>query len=464
VLPPGPVGPGTAAARPVGPRGLYDHSGAARLRRHAHVPFQKVGPSRIPDFHLPFETTHSPHLDAARRGLSGWAAEVGITREGIWDESDLIAYDLPLCAAGIRPEATPEELDTSSMWLTWGTYADDYFPAVFGHRRDLAAAKLQHERFRLFMPIEFGGADRADESAGGAGRATTAWSGGFTPFAGPAVGTAEVPAVPANAMERALADVWLRTAAPMTDEARRELRTAVEEMTASWLWELHNQAQHRVPDPVDYIEMRRHTFGSHLTMLLARLGQGRRIRPEVHRSAPLQNLEHAAADFAALLNDVFSYQKEIEYEGEVHNCLLVVQNFFNCDYPTALAMVNDLMTARMRQFEHVVAHELPVLYEDHALPADERAAIEGYVRELQHWMAAIRIWHRDCHRYGAEDLRHRIRPRPPARVPGAARGLAGTSGTPGTPGTPGVPGRYGTGLPSGVGMAAACIPLPGLSS
>ena len=44
--------------------------------------------------------------------------------------------------------------------------------------------------------------------------------------------------------------------------SRRQFRTAVEDMTSSWLWELANQAQHRVPDPVDYIEMRRHTFGS----------------------------------------------------------------------------------------------------------------------------------------------------------------------------------------------------------
>ena len=105
-------------------------------------------------------------------------------------------------------------------------------------------------------------------------------------------------------------------------------------------------AQNRIPDPVDYLEMRRATFGSDLTMSLCRLGHGRRLPPEVYRSGPVRSLENAAIDYACLINDVFSYQKEIEYEGEVHNAILVVQNFFGCDYPTALGIVHDLMTQR----------------------------------------------------------------------------------------------------------------------
>jgi hypothetical protein len=45
-------------------------------------------------------------------------------------------------------------------------------------------------------------------------------------------------------------------------------RRAITDMTASWIWELGNQAQNRIPDPIDYIEMRRKTFGSDLTMSL----------------------------------------------------------------------------------------------------------------------------------------------------------------------------------------------------
>ena len=40
----------------------------------------------------------------------------------------------------------------------------------------------------------------------------------------------------------------------------------------------------------------------------------------------------------------------------IHNILLVVQNFFDCDYPTALKIVADLMSSRLAQFQHAMEH------------------------------------------------------------------------------------------------------------
>ncbi|MET8680179.1 family 2 encapsulin nanocompartment cargo protein terpene cyclase [Streptomyces sp. NPDC004647] len=377
-------GLGTSAADIKQAAGLI---GAGRVRSFTHIPYQRVGPSQLPDFFMPFTTTLSPHLAASRRNVVEWAARMGMLEpqpgipcSGIWDERKVEDFDFPLCAAGIHPDASLEELDLTSGWLTWGTYGDDYFPVVFGRTRDMAGAKLCNERLSAFMPVD-----------------------------------SAVTPVPANALERGLGDLWSRTAGPMTSNARRQFRTAIENMTSSWLWELANQAQNRIPDPVDYIEMRRMTFGSDLTMSLCRLAHGREVPPEIYRSGPLRSLENAASDYACLMNDVFSYQKEVEFEGEVHNGVLVVQNFFDCDYPTALAIVNDLMTSRMRQFQHVAANELPVLYDDFDLGQDARRILDGYVRELQNWLSGILIWHQGCHRYAEADLR---------RSAGAERGAA----------------------------------------
>ncbi|MDN0197294.1 germacradienol/geosmin synthase Cyc2 [Streptomyces sp. S.PNR 29] len=371
-------------------RALLADAGAERLRAYTHVPFQKVGPSRLPDFPMPFELSLNPDLDGARRRLVPWAHRMGILSEGVWDEDKLAAFDLPLCSAGLDPDATPDTLDLSAHWLTWGTYADDYYPLVFGHRRDLAAAKLCTERLSACMPLD--------------GEALPA---------------------PVNAMERGLIDLWTRTTPEMTPEARRGLKDAVNTMTESWLWELSNQLQNRVPDPVDYLEMRRETFGAALTVNLCRMGHGPAVPPEVYRSGPVRSLENAAIDYACLLNDVFSYQKEIEYEGEIHNAILVVQNFFGCDYPAALGVVHDLMTQRMQQFEHVAAHELPVLYDDFQLSEEARAAMRGYVTDLQHYVAGILNWHRNVLRYKPEYLARRshgfLPDRPPAvPLPGRA--------------------------------------------
>ncbi|MER8068249.1 family 2 encapsulin nanocompartment cargo protein terpene cyclase [Streptomyces sp. NPDC094034] len=368
-----PVGLGTAAADIAKTIGV---GAPARARRHGHIPFQRVGPSVLPEFRMPFGLSLSPHLNHSREHTVEWAERMGILRaqpgipgSDVWDERRLRRIDLPLCAAGIQPDATAEELDLTSDWLTWGTYGDDYYPVVYGSARDMAGAKACNDRLARFMPVE--------------GMAMP---------------------VPLTGLERGLADLWIRTAGLMDLDARRAFRKSVVDMTDSWLWELANQAQNRIPDPVDYIEMRRRTFGSDMTMSLSRLSHGRVVPPAIYRSGPMRSMENAAQDYATLLNDVFSYQKEIEFEGETHNGVLVVQNFFDCDYPTALAIIDDLMNSRMSQFQHAVAHELPVLCDDFALDADARRALDGYVRELENWLSGILNWHHGCKRYKEAEL------------------------------------------------------------
>ncbi|MFJ5772808.1 germacradienol/geosmin synthase Cyc2 [Streptomyces sp. NPDC093094] len=371
-----------------GIRALLASAGAERLRAHLHTPFRKVGPSVVPDIRMPFALRLNPGLDEARRSLVAWSHSTGILTEGVWDEDKLGSCDLALCSAGLDPDGSQEALDLSAHWLAWGTYGDDYYPLVFGHRRDLAAARLTTARLSACMPLD-----------------------------------GEDPLPPVSAMEHGLTDLWARTTAGMDQEARRSLKASVDVMTESWLWELANQIHHRVPDPVDYLEMRRATFGSDLTLSLCRMGHVPDVRPEVRRSGPVRSLENAAIDFACLLNDVFSYQKEIEYEGEVHNAVLVVQNFFGCDYPTGLGVVADLMNQRMEQFEHVAAVELPLLYDDFELSAEDRAAMAGYVTALQNWMSGILNWHRSVPRYRADYLARRTHGFLPDHPPAPALSL-----------------------------------------
>ncbi|RKT16945.1 germacradienol/geosmin synthase [Streptomyces sp. 1114.5] len=418
---------GKAAKRGAGPT-------ERRVRSHAHVPFQAVGPSRLPEFRLPFKLTLSPHLDGARERVVEWAGRMGLLEadpalpgSGIWDAESMRDYDLALCAAGLHPDATADQLDLDSAWLAWGTWADDYYPAAFGRTRDLAGAKHANERLSLFMPVDGSPAPE-----------------------------------PANALERGLADLWERTAGPMTVEARARFRTSVESMMASWVWELANRIQHRIPDPVDYLEMRRVTFGSDLTAGLCRLGHGQTVPEDVYRHGSMRALENSAADYATMMNDLFSYQKEVEYEGELHNVVLVVQNFFGCDYPAAVRIVDDLMHSRLGQFQHVAAKELPVMYEDFGLDSAARELLGGYVKELENWLAGILSWHEGCRRYGEEDLRRNFGVERDLAAAVAAR-RAGAQGVPAAgptgPATargPAVP--FG---PTGLGTASLRPPVSG---
>ncbi|MGW7462868.1 terpene synthase family protein [Streptomyces sp. NPDC054797] len=374
-----------------------------RRRSFTHVPFEYTGPSVIPDIYMPHQLSLSPHLAHAREESVAWARRMGLLDpqpgdpgSAIWTEERLRGFDFAVCSAGIDPDATPEALALNASWLTWGTYGDDYYPVVFAQGRNLPAAKATTARLIAMIPV-----DHAEQ------------------------------AEPVTAMERSLGDLWVRTSAPMTTAQRTEFRATLVDMLESWLWEVDNQIQNRIPDPVDYAEMRRRTFGSYLTMYLCRLQhQGRGIPEEIYASGTIRSLENAVADAASLINDIYSYQKEVEVEGEVHNYILVTRNFFGIGYREALSICHALMTQRTEEFEHIVATQLPLLYDDWKLSAEARTALDAYVDELKDWHAGILNWHQRIRRYRAEDL-HRI------------------------------PGALSTGVwDSGFGMSAARISLP----
>jgi germacradienol/geosmin synthase len=350
---------------------LFGRPAEARMRSLTQVPGQRVGPSLLPEFDPPFPLRLSPHLDHARTASVAWAHRMGMLHD-IWDEQRLVGYDFALCSAGLDPDATPEELELSAEWLTWGTYGDDFYPLLYGRSRNLASAKAATARLSACLRTDDPSAATAPEAAG--------------------------------PLERGLIDLWARTAGPMTPSAREAFRQAVDEMLESWLWELHNQGQHRVPDPVDYLEMRRLTFGSGLTMSLSRLRHAGALSAELCGSGPVRSLECAAADYACLLNDLFSYQKEIEYEGELHNGVLVIGTFFGCDYPAAMRITDHLMRSRLDQYLHIKEHELPVLCADLELSEAERSGLDEYLGELEDWIAGILNWHRGTRRYADADL------------------------------------------------------------
>ncbi len=445
----GPVGLGTAGARLLSgsPRSL----GLTRFRANTHRPFAPVGPTKLPPFYMPYVARVNPHIDRSRRHCLDWARAMGMLESvpghpgaGIWDEDQLRGFDFAACAARLHPDASGPELDVSSAWLTWGTYGDDFFPQVYGSTRDLAGAKTFTARMPLFMPIDCGA----------------------TP-------------PPVNPAEAGLAELWHRTASPMSIDGRVSFRDGVKTMTDSWLWELQNQIQHRIPDPVDYIEMRRMTFGSDLTMNLARITQAGTLPADLFLTRSLVELENAAQDYACLLNDVFSYQKEIQFEGELHNCVLIVESFLGIDRAPAVDVVNDLMTTRVKQFEHIIATELPIVADDFGLDDEDRATLAAWVESLQDWMAGILDWHHLTRRYDEAALRRlnapgtllaggqpralaaSPRPSPTGSFPAGPTGLgtAGVrvpTGARPEPALPGAPSPV-LGGPVGIGTATARI-------
>ncbi|MFI9363092.1 germacradienol/geosmin synthase [Kitasatospora sp. NPDC053057] len=359
---------------------LLAATGARRLRNFGFVPHRRTGPSLVPELRLPGAVRVSPHLDEARRASLEWADRMGMLapqpRAGdrpVWSERTLTRSDFGELAACIFPDLTAEQLAVAVTFITWGCYGDDYFDAAYGRQRDLAGAKLAVTRL-----LELTAPDRA------------------------------APVVPADALERGLADLWSRFADHLAPAARDTVRAVLADLLEGWVTEIANLAHHRIPDPVDFLDLRRQTVGGEFFIALPGLlgGDARpQLPPGVRESGTVRALEGAATDHTALVNDLFSYQREIEFEGDFHNSPLVVESFFDCAYPEAVRIVADLAEARLDEFEHLVEAELPVLCEDLRLGEGARQAIADHVHHLRAFMAGNLHWHGRTGRFEEAELR-----------------------------------------------------------
>ncbi|MBV9445004.1 MAG: germacradienol/geosmin synthase [Streptosporangiaceae bacterium] len=365
-----PAGLGTSAARLVTE---LVTSAAGHLSRRIIAPAESAAQESLiepSEFHMPFAARLNPHADAARAHAERWARRTGLLGPGgAWTQMRFDAMEIGLCAALTHPDATAAELDLITKWYVWMFAIDDYITDIFKKRADYVGAKLFVARLRAFMPMDGG----------------------------------TVPA-PASPVERSLAEVWARTAPGWPPTFRRRLRDAVCEFADTNLWELAASVQNRIPDPVDYIEMRRKSAGMALAAVFVWYTSGQALSPELLEHRTMRDLLAAFTDNLAFRNDLVSYRKEIELEGEVCNGVLAVQHFLDCGLPAAASVVADLMDTRLRSFQRIVTEQIAGLIAEFALDEAGRRQVLGYVTRLQDWLAGDLAWCRETRRYIVPDV------------------------------------------------------------
>ncbi|NRQ37429.1 hypothetical protein HII36_37190 [Nonomuraea sp. NN258] len=170
---------------------------------------------------------------------------MGITGpDGIWSEEYAEACDLGLLTALDNPDVTLEQLVRATEWDTW-TFRRLHRARLRQTRRPRRLEGLA-ARQRALMPL--------------AGASTT---------------------VPVNGVERAPATLWARTAPTLTLQLRRRMRELCAAFAERHQWEVANAVHRRIPDPVDFLEMRRETAAGDLTAILLLASSGHDLPPEV---------------------------------------------------------------------------------------------------------------------------------------------------------------------------------------
>ena len=105
--------------------------------------------------------------------------------------------------------------------------------------------------------------------------------------------------------------------------------------------------------------MRRKVGGAPWSAGLVEYAVGAEVPAAIAAARPMHVLKDAFADAVHLRNDIFSYQRETEDEGELNNGVLVAERFLGYSTQEAADLINDLLTSRLQQFEDTALTELP---------------------------------------------------------------------------------------------------------
>ncbi|WP_370539390.1 hypothetical protein [Anabaena sp. FACHB-1250] len=329
-------------------------------------------PFKLPAFYMPWPARLNPNLEAARVHSKAWAYEMGILGskeesqgEPIWDERKFDAHDYALLCSYTHPDTPSTELNLVTDWYVWVFFFDDHFLEIYKRSQDLIGAKEYLDRLPAFMPI---------------------YPQDNLPF-------------PTNPVERGLADLWSRTAFTKSVEWRQRFFESTKNLLDESMWELANINQNRIANPIEYIEMRRKVGGAPWSADLVEHAAFVEVPAKIAATRPMRVLKDTFADGVHLRNDLFSYQREVEEEGENSNCVLVVERFLNVSTQEAANLTNELLNSRLYQFDNTAVTELPSLFEEYGVDPVERVNVLLYIKGLQDWQSGGHEWHMRSSRY-----------------------------------------------------------------
>ncbi|GAA2795334.1 polyprenyl synthetase family protein [Crossiella cryophila] len=328
---------------------------------------------QLPEFRLSRAARLNPQLETARAHTDAWAIRLGLVDEDPavmpWSRAQLAANDLGLLCAHKFPDTPTEALTTVSDWYTWLFHLDDYLVEKFGRTGDLAGAKAYLARLPEFLPTDPG--RPAPE--------------------------------PANPTERALADLWSRTAPAMSPAWRARIHGALAELLTGHLQELRQTAATHTANPLEYLAAKRMTNGGRVADHLTEFAKAAELPAAVADGPTLRSLLDAVTDGALLLNDIYSYDREAGDPGETGNMVLLLEKLLGCGPQQAAEACNDMITARVRQFEHIAEVEIPEMCQAHQLSAAQRATVLEHVDSLRDWLPGWQAWHQRAARYQPAD-------------------------------------------------------------
>ncbi|WP_030303067.1 terpene synthase family protein [Streptomyces katrae] len=357
---------------------------------------------KLPLLRMPYPVRVNPYLPALREEAETWAREMSMLdgdeapspHRAIWTLSQFHAMAVDQLTAWALPDASLADLRLNHRFNLWALAWDDYFASAFKRTGDLTGAQAFTARLHAFLPTEPG---------------------------------ARLPA-PANAVERGMADLQQRLFPPRMAHWRQGLNRALARYIDAGVQELANSRAGRVPDLIEYAQFRRESFAAYTAPYSVELSTGARIPEQIRHSRVFRALLDAFMDYMGMANDIASYQREIHDEHDVNNLVIVLQTSLRSTVQEAMQAAADLVTARLRHFEHLTRSELPPVVRRARLNHGERIDLEAWLRGASSFLSGLHAWYTRAPRYAPAHGPFKEQRTPTAVAPAGERYVSASSG------------------------------------
>lgn len=312
----------------------------------------------IVDFPIPYPSKFNPEADAVRRGVQAWLADSGIfdTTHRVPALENVDSWQVASCAARVWPEASGDDLLLAAKFLIWYLLHDDAFDGPVGH--DPARARALCQDFVAVVE----GTSRADGSG----------------------------------LLRAFRQLWASATEGMSDEWVRRSRANWVDFLTSYADEATSRSNRTPPASLEeYLALRRRSVGMETCFDLTERLYHCELAPELARDRRLITMRRLAGEVVALVNDVFSVEKE-EALGDHLNAVLVIERTRGRTREQAVAQAREEVG---RLTVELAGLEARLLVEHGVAPVSEALALRRFTTNLWDWSRGSVDWHIETSRY-----------------------------------------------------------------
>ncbi|MFI0743399.1 hypothetical protein ACH4PU_35825 [Streptomyces sp. NPDC021100] len=202
---------------------------------------------------------------------------------------------------------------------------------------------------------------------------------------------------PVTPLGRALADVWFRSTASMSESFRQRNLGNWHDFLNGLVSETMTRKDDAPPDLDTYLVFRRSTISLPIFFAVMERARQEELLTHLYVNANIERMRHLVMDIIAWSNDVQSLQHEVR-RGDMANLVLVLEHHTGCTRIQAIEQVHTMVRDAYHEFQKL-STIIPRVFATLGLRPDDARRTGNYATALHDYMAA-------CHVFGADSIRY----------------------------------------------------------